>query len=131
MTRLLRWRVRTTVPITSRPNTCAGFTVERIRAPRRGIDRGLYLVRAPDGRSRTAVLRGASMGERLLAHLVYLVADGFELGAEVGRFWPKRKMFPATPSLRDAHGDFYDAVRFACLAGHGHAAASSMEHTDE
>lgn len=106
------WRVRTTVPFDPRPRLFSGFNIERVRAPRPWRDRGLYVVRTPDGTPACAILRGFRDGSA--PHVVSLLRHGLTLGAELMRFWPTTADIQHSASFRDGVGDFRVAVQFAC-----------------
>jgi hypothetical protein len=113
-----RWIVRTVVPVTAqRPRLYQGFKLERVRAPRASLDRGLYVVRTPDGIASVAILRGHSHGST--PHIVSLIRNRLEIGTELARFWPTKTAIAHSSSLRDAVGDFNTAVRFACQQARG------------
>jgi hypothetical protein len=127
-----RWRVRQPAQTgASHPNPWRGFTVERVRRPRRGSDRGLYVVRTPDRQSRVAVVRGVHIDARIRAHLVYTLRETLELGTQLATFWPTRTALPASLTTRDAVGDFGAAVRFACLVARRLAASATLLTSDE
>lgn len=111
----VRWRraervVRTT-PASERPNPWAAYRLERIRAPRRGLDNGLYVVRSPDGVTRAGLVRGLHTRSTTTPHRVVPV-DGLDLGADVVRFWPMGlRRIPTSIDLRDAFGDVRAALR--------------------
>ncbi len=109
-----RTRVHYPRPSEPRPqHNWNGFHVERLRAPARGRDAGLFVVRSPDGVTRVAVVKGLDTRSTLTPHRVARIIDRLELGPDLLRVWPTTKRAPGTLDLRDSVGEYRTALQFA------------------